>query len=121
MIGETLYEYDHGIQGTSDWDILKTVLFYIFVFFIRFMFMIPLQPILTRIGYEVSFKDVLMISYGGIRGALALALGLMISVDTNFRRGFRSITSLMVTSVIFFTVMINSTTITLFAKLIGFG
>lgn len=62
-----------------------------------------------------------MISYGGVRGAVALALSMMITLDHKFSRIFRSICTLLVCSVIFFTVAFNTTTILLFAKLIGFG
>lgn len=37
------------------------------------------QPILTRIGYSMNWKHTIVISWGGLRGAVGLALALVVA------------------------------------------
>ncbi len=38
-----------------------------------------LFPILTRVGYSMTWKDMVVISWGGLRGAVGLALALVVA------------------------------------------
>ncbi len=38
-----------------------------------------LFPILTRVGYSVTWKDIVIITWGGLRGAVGLALALVVA------------------------------------------
>lgn len=38
-----------------------------------------LYPILTRIGYTMNLKHILVITWGGLRGAVGLALALVVA------------------------------------------
>jgi len=40
-----------------------------------------MMPILNCIGYKIDFKSVIIITWGGLRGAIALALAMIVLVD----------------------------------------
>lgn len=40
------------------------------------------SPILTRIGYGLTWMDAAVITWGGLRGAVGLAMGLMVAKET---------------------------------------
>ena len=66
-----------------------------------------LFPILNTTGYPVSRKDTIILTYGGLRGAIALALALLVSVDTEFPKRFRDLVLFYVVCMITLTVMLN--------------
>ena len=75
---------------------------------------------MNLVGYKITWKEVLVLVYGGLRGSVALALGMIIIIDDEKDRKFRSIALLFIISVIFFSTFINGSTIKLFVKIIGF-
>ena len=44
----------------------------------RFVVIGSFAPILTRIGYTIDWKQVIVITWGGLRGAVGLALALVV-------------------------------------------
>ena len=72
-----------------------------------------LTPVLNVVGYSIDWKKILVITYGGLRGAISLSLALFISrsEDVHFTEEFKDLTIFYVTGTIAFTVLINGTTI----------
>ena len=63
-------------------DILKLVFgTYPLLLIIRFLVNLMFWPILKRMGYGMTFKEVLLSTYAGLRGAVGMSLALMVVVE----------------------------------------
>ena len=67
-----------GVEA-MDWLFLVTL--YVGLQVIRLIAIGSLWPILTKIGYSISWKSILVMTWGGLRGAVGLALALIVSQD----------------------------------------
>ena len=68
-------------------------------------------PILQRIGYGMTFNQVLLATYAGLRGAVGLSLALMVFSDTRITNTYvKDIILLHISGVAFLTLIINATT-----------
>ncbi len=83
------------------------------------MFMI-LKKWINKIGWPITNKDIVVLTYGGLRGAIALSLGLIIAFDEELDPRFRDLIIFYVISMISLTVMFNGLTIKYVMKKIGF-
>lgn len=54
---------------------------YIGVHIIRFSCILAFWPLMKKIGYGMTFKQLILCSYAGLRGAVGLSLALLVSVD----------------------------------------
>lgn len=54
----------------------------------RFLMIFGLQPILNRTGWPIDVKDMIVLTYGGLRGAIALALSLLVAIDKDYSPRF---------------------------------
>jgi len=103
-------------------DYIRLVVLYIFLIAVRFCLLFASRPILTRLGKSgepVSLADTIVIAWGGLRGAVGLALAIQVSIDRGGidSAGENRIDSLDAKRVLFFvagvaflTTVINATT-----------
>uniref|UniRef100_A0A7R9VRG7 Cation/H+ exchanger transmembrane domain-containing protein n=2 Tax=Pseudictyota dubia TaxID=2749911 RepID=A0A7R9VRG7_9STRA len=66
---------DTGITG-RDWGYL--FLLYFFLILIRTFLVMGFYPIVSRIGLRSNFTEAIFMSWGGLRGAVGIALGIVI-------------------------------------------
>ena len=76
VIGSTMYDY-HGDYLTGPIYGLA-ILMWLFVFAIRTAIMIIFFPILSRIGYGLKLSEGIVMTWGGLKGAVAVTLGLIV-------------------------------------------
>ena len=100
-----------GLTSISQEDIIKMLLFFLLMNLIRFAMLKILEGPLNQTGWPVDKKDIFILTYGGLRGAIALCLALMVAVDENFSQRFRDIVIFYITSMITLTVFVNGLTI----------
>jgi hypothetical protein len=97
-------------QFTAD-DFLKLFIIYIGVHIVRAIVILLLYPIMRRAGYGLPRKDAIVVWYGALRGAIGLALALIVaaesSIDQEIRDDFLFLTAGLVT---LFS-LVNATTI----------
>jgi len=76
----------HPLRVTSftggDWG--YAILAYILVNVIRFALMFGAYPLISRIGLKWSLQEATFVSFGGLRGAIAIALA--VTLDSELRR-----------------------------------
>ncbi len=100
----------HDSQFTGH-DVLNLFIIYIGVHIVRAIVILVLYPLMKRIGYGLPKKDAIVVWYGALRGAIGLALALMVagesSIDQEIRDNFLFLTAGLVT---LFS-LINATTI----------
>ena len=112
-------------------DIWKIIIFQILLFFSRGFILVILKPLLNKVGYKkLNWKDLLVLTYGGLRGAIGLSLALFIATSTikNGKspeimekfKNFQILTVFYVSITIAFTVMFNGLTIKYIIKGIDF-
>lgn len=118
FIGQTFTKI-HTIRLDSK-DVFKGLLFFPLVNLIRYFVTLIQLPILNKVGYKVSLTSAFILSYGGLRGAIALSLGMLVFVDPHLSIRMRHLCLLYVVVTIWFTVCINGMTIKFLMRITGF-
>lgn len=75
----TVVSSDDRNWGASDWGYL--ILLYVLVTIIRFGLIFAFYPIISRIGLKSSWQEAVFSSWGGLRGAVGLALALGLDAE----------------------------------------
>lgn len=70
-------------------------------------------------GYGMSFNQVLLCSYAGLRGAVGLSLALMVTASEDIPRYIQDVILLHVAGVALLTLLINATTTAFVVKKLG--
>jgi|TARA_B110000285_G_C15058346_1_gene580882 NhaP-type Na+/H+ or K+/H+ antiporter len=78
IMGERAMD-DQNLIGVKDY--IKLFGIYIVLHFIRFFMILLFWPCLQKMGYGMSFNQVLLCSYAGLRGAVGLSLALMVTAS----------------------------------------
>ena len=113
----TIYKQESTITS-SDW--VKMLLFYFVMTAARYLMIWIMKPLLDRTGYPVSHKDIIVLTYGGLRGAIALCLGLMVYTDDDYSPRFKDLVLFYLTGMITITVLLNGLTMKGLMKLVDF-
>lgn len=100
-------------------DYLKLLGVYVGLHVIRFFTIVVSWPALRRIGYGMNFKQVVLCSYAGLRGAVGLSLALMVSQSPKINRHVQDIVLLHVAGVALLTLLINASTTAALVKYLG--
>jgi NhaP-type Na+/H+ or K+/H+ antiporter len=92
-------------------DFVILIIFYITILVVRGIVMLLFYPLMKRIGYGLNPKDGIIAWWGGLRGAIGLALALIVaseaSIDSEIRTQILSLTA----GIVILTSLINATTI----------
>ena len=107
---------DHEL--THD-DYFKLVGVYIVLHFIRFVCILMFWPCLRKMGYGMSFKQVILCTYAGLRGAVGLSLALMVDSSPYIPKRVQDLVLLHVGGVALLTLLINASTTELLVKKLG--
>lgn len=87
---------------------------------IRGVTILILYPSLKRMGYGLTFKDSIVMTWGGLRGAVGLALALIVELDENrLPPKFRALTIFHMGLMAAFTLIINGTTMPYLLQYLG--
>jgi NhaP-type Na+/H+ or K+/H+ antiporter len=100
-------------------DYLKMFGSYIILHFIRFFSIMLCWPFLMRMGYGMTFKEVVLCSYAGLRGAVGMSLALMVAASNKIPRYIQDVILLHVAGVALLTLLINATTTGPLVKYLG--
>ncbi|MCB0401724.1 MAG: cation:proton antiporter [Flavobacteriales bacterium] len=100
-------------------DLLILFLIYIAISVVRAIVIALFYPAMKRIGYGLNKKDAVILWYGALRGAIGLALALIVAgtseIDSEIRHQFLFFTAGIVT----LTLLINATTIKALVNYLG--
>lgn len=94
--------------GGREWGYL--FLLYALLNVIRAVAILLLYPALQRTGYGINLKWSLVMSWGGLRGAVGLALGLILVTDPQINRNFSTKTMFYISGIVGLTLIINAVT-----------
>lgn len=65
------------------------LIFWVLMIISRAIMVMTFYPFLTRGGYGLSKKELIVLIYGGLRGALGMCLSLFVGVDDTLNLRFR--------------------------------
>ena len=91
-------------------DYVKVLGSYLVLHVIRFFMILLFWPLLSKMGYGMSFNQVILCSYAGLRGAVGLSLALMVVSSDKIPRYIQDVILLHVAGVALLTLIINATT-----------
>ncbi|KAK6191720.1 hypothetical protein SNE40_003331 [Patella caerulea] len=104
----------HGI----DWFYMFALYFGLQV--IRGIMIALFSPILRRIGYGLTWQEGIIMTWGGLRGAVGLALGLLVWEEESLDlESIRLKMLIHVSGIVFLTLLVNATTVPHVLKLLG--
>lgn len=83
IMGERAMRPDSQIVASDYGKLIGT---YIILHFIRLFCILLWWPLLRQIGYGLNFKQVLLCSYAGLRGAVGMSLALIVASSTKIPR-----------------------------------
>lgn len=86
------------------------VLIYIALNLIRFAMIMLLYPVMKRLGYGLTKRESVILTWGGLRGALAMTLALMVSYTPAIPEDIRSQILFFTAGIVTLTLCINATT-----------
>ena len=92
---------------------------YFLLHVIRFGFMLLVMPILNLTGYEFNLKHCIIVSYGGLRGAVGLALALIVTHSEVLPEEIGIVTVFNISGIVLLTLVINGTTTGFIIKSLG--
>lgn len=93
------------------WEALGVlILIYIALNFIRFAMIMLLYPVMKRLGYGLTRRESVILTWGGLRGALAMTLALMVSYTPAIPEDIRSQVLFFTAGIVTLTLCINATT-----------
>lgn len=104
-----------GVKMVSEstitgWDWIKMLIFWVLMIAVRAIMVLTFLPILKGSGYGITKKEIIVLIYGGLRGALGLCLSLMVGVDESLPVRFREITVFYMCGMAFLTIVLNGFT-----------
>ena len=94
---------------TWTWIVLLFGLYFM-LHVIRFGFTLLVMPILNLTGYEFNLKHCVIVSYGGLRGAVGLALALIVTHSEILPEEIGIVTVFNISGIVLLTLVINGTT-----------
>lgn len=103
-------------------DYLWTVLMYVIMNVLRFVMFLILRPLLNLVGQPVSLTDIIVMTWGGLRGMVGLALAILVRQDLAKGRlseqdGDRVL--FLVSGIAALTLVVNATTSPSVCKVLG--
>lgn len=86
------------------------ILIYIALNLIRFAMIMLLYPVMKRLGYGLTRRESVILTWGGLRGTLAMTLALMVSYTPAIPEDIRSQVLFFTAGIVTLTLCINATT-----------
>ncbi|ESO97538.1 hypothetical protein LOTGIDRAFT_152631 [Lottia gigantea] len=109
-----------AIQLIFGMDWFYMIALYLGLNVIRGTVVLLLSPILRRLGYGMTWQEGLVLTWGGLRGAVGLALGLLVMEDEGLDlQKVRVKVLIHISGIVFLTLLINATTIPYLLKTLG--
>ncbi len=91
-------------------DFVVLILVYLAILIVRAAVLALFYPLMKRIGYGLSPKDGIIAWWGGLRGAIGLALALIVASETSIGEEIRIQILSLTAGIVFLTSLINATT-----------
>jgi len=105
------------LDSTEAWQALGIL--YLGVLVIRAISIVSLVPVLKRIGIGMSKEKIIVMIWGGLRGAVALALALSVAQNSLFPREIGGQILFLCAGIVVLTIVINGSTVRYLLQKLG--
>ena len=92
-------------------DLVVLLIVYVGIHVARLGTIYLFYPLMKKIGYGISFKDSVVLWWGGLRGAVGLALALIVAIEEKIPIEVRSQVLSLTAGIVILTSLINATTV----------
>lgn len=99
---------DNSTITAVDW--IKMLFFWVLMIISRVIMVLTFYPLIKRSGYGLTRKELIVLIYGGLRGALGMCLSLFVGVDESLRLRFRELTVFYMCGMAMLTIVVNGLT-----------
>ena len=107
-------------QVSVTWtNLIILLILYVSVHIIRAFVIAIFYPIMKRAGYGLPKKDAIVVWYGALRGAVGLALALIVAAETAIPEEIRGQFLFLTAGLVILTLLINATTLKLVVNKLG--
>ena len=89
---------------------LFNIALYIALHLIRGSMLVMFMPLMSRMGYGLNWKELTIIAYGGLRGAIGLSLALLVQVNPNVDSPYKNKIMFHTAGIVMLTMLVNGTT-----------
>lgn len=103
----------------TPYDFLLLGLLYVGVFAIRGGVVTSFFPAMKRIGYGIKGSEASILWWGGLRGAISLALALVVAGEESIPQGIADRFLFLIAGIVMLTLLVNATTIKPMVKGLG--
>lgn len=100
-------------------NVVLLILIYVGVHLARAVVILVLYPFMRKAGYGLSVKNSYVLWWGALRGAIALALALIVSAEETIAQDIRDQFLFLTAGLVTLTLLINATTIKLLLNKLG--
>jgi len=100
-------------------DLIILLLVYVGLNLIRFAMIMLFYPVMKRLGYGLSKRESVILTWGGLRGALGMTLALMVSYTPGIPEDIRRQVLFLTAGIVTLTLSINATTMRWLLKRLG--
>lgn len=90
---------------------LHLILLYVLIHITRGLITILFSPLLMRLGYGITKKEMAILVFGGLRGAVGLAMGLLVESNPYIDKKLSSLIAFHVSGIVLLTLLINGSTV----------
>lgn len=90
-------------------DFLLLFVLYLFLHIIRLFMILVFSPLIRKLGYGLQWQDALILGFGGLRGAIALALALKTDLSEDVDDATSDRILFHVSGIVLLTLVINAT------------
>jgi len=105
------------VGSLNDWLLLGVL--YVGIHLARAIVIGALYPLMRRTGYGLPKKEAIVLWWGGLRGAVGLALGLLVAQDSLIPEDIRGQVLFHTAGIVVLTLLINGTTTGTLIKMLG--
>jgi len=107
LIGLIIADKLFFTQGVGWQDVGCVVLLYVVLHVVRFLTIVAFLPLFRRTSMQLSWSEVLMVSWSGVRGGMSLLLAIITYLQPEYDLNFRSRLTFLVSGVALLTLVIN--------------
>eukprot|EP01084_Bolivina_argentea_P109634 195969_1 len=121
LTGQVIAYRIKSTEGTIDWatDFLILIMLYICCHITRALAIWQMYPVLQATGYGCTFNDSVVMVYGGLRGAIGLALALIVETEDSFDKLDRDRVLFHVCGIVVLTLVVNAPTVKYVVQYLG--
>ena len=100
-------------------NVILLLLVYVAIHIVRAMVILVLYPFMRRTGYGLSRRNSVVLWWGALRGAIALALALIVAAEESIPQDIRDLFLFLTAGIVTLTLLINATTISILLNRLG--